>query len=78
MKIEVKPADEGWGVFVNGLCIGVSKHSFDADFHAGYLRTSIQKAVDNNACIELENYPDDRTRLMVEVEKRKKDGRTRV
>jgi hypothetical protein len=69
--IEVKPEGLEWGVSINGHCLGTSKSSCDADFHANFLISIMGKTRSCNL-IELNTYPQDRERLQQEIEAARK------
>ncbi len=77
--IEVKPEGLEWGVFINEHCLGTSKASCDADFHAHFLEDLLDplnpEDVDVEPVIILRNYPQDRERLLQEIEAARKKGK---
>jgi hypothetical protein len=68
--IEVKPDGLDWGVFVNGHCLGTTKSSCDADFHANFLFSRINGQEWTTTNLDL--YPQDRERLLTEIETARK------
>jgi len=43
--IEVLPTDKSWGLYVNGILIGTSKHRFDADHAKVILEKALEKTI---------------------------------
>jgi hypothetical protein len=74
--IEVKPEGLEWGVFMNEHCLGTSKSSCDADFHAHFLENLLDplnpEDVDTDPVVVLDNHPQDRQRLLQEIEAARK------
>jgi hypothetical protein len=67
MIIEVKPYELlKWGVSIDGVVFGVSKSSIDCDFAAWQLQRMFEDEQP-----EVLNYPEDRTRLIAEMEERR-------
>jgi hypothetical protein len=71
MVIEVKPYEQvQWGVYIDGVVFGVSKNSFDCDFAAWQLQRMFEGEKP-----KVLNYPEDRFRLIAEMEERRTTAR---